>query len=61
PAVVAVAALRLSLESLSSLGSWSGAGQWSVLLAALVLRLKWKLSPAALLMGAAVFALLLRP
>ena len=61
PAVVAVAALRLSLESLNSLGSWSGAGQWSVLLAALVLRLKWKLSPAALLMGAAAFALLLRP
>ena len=53
PAVVAIAALRLSLESLH------GLGQWSVLLIAFVLRLQWKVSPAALLLGAAGLGLLL--
>jgi hypothetical protein len=42
--VVAAAALRLSLDILH------GLGQWSVLLLALVLRLKWKLSPVPLLL-----------
>ena len=53
PAVVAAAALRLSLESLH------GLGQWSVLLVAFVLRLQWKISPAVLLVGAAGLGLLM--
>ena len=50
--LVAIAALRLSQESLH------GLGQWSVLLVAFVLRLHWKVPPAALLLGAAGFGLL---
>jgi chromate transporter len=53
PAVVAAAALRLSLDSLH------GVGQCSVLLLALLLRLQWKISPVPLLLGAAGFGLLL--